>query len=161
MVYLNSACLNAIAEYLAVRPEPPKDADKPYLFVSSRTRAPLTPRRVEQIVETHLKAAGLGGRGYSPHKLRHTAATIMYQNNCVDIRDLKESIAPTKVGFPSLITSINIQDIMALALASAVVINACAASPFAANALPALNPNHPKRKQKPNENQLPHPHLPL
>lgn len=43
MVYLNSACLNAIAEYLAVRPEPPKDADKPYLFVSSRTRAPLTP----------------------------------------------------------------------------------------------------------------------
>lgn len=62
MVYLNSACLNAIAEYLAVRPEPPKDADKPYLFVSSRTRAPLTHRRVEQIVETHLKAAGLGGR---------------------------------------------------------------------------------------------------
>ena len=54
--------------------------------------------------------------------------------------------APTKVGFPSLITSINIQDIMALALASAVVINACAASPFAASALPALNPNHPNHK---------------
>ena len=54
--------------------------------------------------------------------------------------------APTRVGFPSLITSINIQDIMALALASAVVINACAASPFAANALPALNPNHPNHK---------------
>ena len=35
---------------------------------------------------------------------------------------------------------------MALALASAVVINACAASPFAANALPALNPNHPNHK---------------
>ena len=45
--------------------------------------------------------------------------------------------APTRVGLPSLITSINIQDIIALALASAVVINAWAASPLAPRALPA------------------------
>ena len=100
MVYLNSACLNAIAEYLAVRPEPPKDADKPYLLVSSRTRAPLTSRRVEQIVETHLKAAGLGGRGYSPHKLRHTAATLMYQYGGVDIRVLKEILGHVNAEHP-------------------------------------------------------------
>ena len=102
MVYLNSACLNAIAEYLAVRPEPPKDADKPYLFVSSRTRAPLTPRRVEQIVETHLKAAGLG-----PHKLRHTAATLMYQYGGVDIRVLKEILGHVNLGTTEIYTHVS------------------------------------------------------
>ena len=106
MVYLNSACLNAIAEYLAVRPEPPKDADKPYLLVSSRTRAPLTPR-VEQIVETHLKAAGLGGRGYSPHKLRHTAATLMYQYGGVDIRVLKEILGHVNLGTTEIYTHVS------------------------------------------------------
>ena len=98
MVYLNSACLNAIAEYLAVRPEPPKDADKPYLFVSSRTRAPLTPRRVEQIVETHLKAAGLGGRGYSPHKLQYGG---------VDIRVLKEILGHVNLGTTEIYTHVS------------------------------------------------------
>lgn len=107
MVYLNNACLNAIAEYLAVRPEPPKDADKPYLFVSSRTSAPLTPRRVEQIVETHLKAAGLGGRGYSPHKLRHTAATLMYQYGGVDIRVLKEILGHVNLGTTEIYTHVS------------------------------------------------------
>ena len=107
LVYLNDACLAAIREYLAVRPEPPKDADKPYLFVSSRTRAPLTPRRVEQIVETHLKAAGLGGRGYSPHKLRHTAATLMYQHGGVDIRVLKEILGHVNLGTTEIYTHVS------------------------------------------------------
>ena len=89
MVYLNSACLNAIAEYLAVRPEPPKDADKPYLFVSSRTRA------------------GLGGRGYSPHKLRHTAATLMYQYGGVDIRVLKEILGHVNLGTTEIYTHVS------------------------------------------------------
>ena len=107
LVYLNDSCLNAIAGYLAVRPEPPKDADKPYLFISSRTRAPLTPRRVEQIVEVHLKAAGLGGRGYSPHKLRHTAATLMYQHGGVDIRVLKEILGHVNLGTTEIYTHVS------------------------------------------------------
>ena len=85
MVYLNSACLNAIAEYLAVRPEPPKDADKPYLLVSSRTRA----------------------RGYSPHKLRHTAATLMYQYGGVDIRVLKEILGHVNLGTTEIYTHVS------------------------------------------------------
>ena len=46
----------------------------------------ISPRRVEQILEEWLKRAGLAGRGYSPHKLRHTAATLLYQYGEVDIR---------------------------------------------------------------------------
>jgi len=51
--------------------------------------------------------------------------------------------APTKVVFPSENTSINIHETRAAAAETDVVINACAASPFAARALPALNPYHP------------------
>ena len=45
----------------------------------------------------------------------------------------------------SFITSKNIHDKSADADAIAEVINACAASPSAFNALPALNPNHPNQ----------------
>ena len=61
------------------------------MFVSKRTGKRLTARRVQQIVERCLQSAGLSGRGYSPHKLRHTAATLMYQNG-VDMLALKEII---------------------------------------------------------------------
>ena len=107
LVYLNQACLDALAAYLAVRPEPPKEANKPYLFLSSHTRAPISPRRVEQIVEFHLKAAGLDGRGYSPHKLRHTAATLMYQHGGVDIRVLKEILGHVNLGTTEIYTHVS------------------------------------------------------
>ena len=43
---------------------------------------------VEQIITGAMKAAGLVG--YSTHKLRHTAATLMYQTGTVDVLTLKE-----------------------------------------------------------------------
>ena len=53
--------------------------------------------------------------------------------------------APTSVGFPSLIVSMTIQESSAVAAEIDVVINACAASPSAASALPALNPYQPNQ----------------
>ena len=88
VVYLNDACRAAIKTYLAVRPvDGVKDKDA--LFLSSR-KSRISGRRVEQIVEKALQSAGLSAKGYSPHKLRHTAATLMYQHGGVDIRALKE-----------------------------------------------------------------------
>ncbi len=84
IVYLNSACVSAYNNYVSVRPE---SRDKA-LFISRRgTR--ISNRRVEQIIEKKLKLSGLSGMGFSVHKLRHTAATLMYQNG-VDVRVLKE-----------------------------------------------------------------------
>ncbi len=84
IVYLNSACVSAYNNYVSVRPE---SRDKA-LFISRRgTR--ISNRRVEQIIEEKLKLSGLSGMGFSVHKLRHTAATLMYQNG-VDVRVLKE-----------------------------------------------------------------------
>lgn len=106
IVYLNDACLFALEEYYPERSAMPKSASEAALFLSARgTR--LSPRRVEQIVAECLKAAGLDGRGYSPHKLRHTAATLMYQHGQVDIRVLKEILGHSNLATTELYTHVS------------------------------------------------------
>ncbi len=99
IVYLNPACMTALREYLHERVT--IETDEKALFLSSRLRR-ISRRRVQQVVENALKAAGLDGRGLSTHKLRHTAATLMYQHGHVDVLTLKtilghESIATTEI----------------------------------------------------------------
>ncbi len=99
IVYLNSACMSALHEYLFERGE--IETDDPALFLSNQKKR-ISRRRVQQIVEDALKAAGLDGRGLSTHKLRHTAATLMYQHGHVDVLTLKsilghESISTTEI----------------------------------------------------------------
>ncbi len=87
-VYFNNACINAIKSYLAVRPS---DAviDKNALFLSNR-KTRISVKTVQHLVEVYLDKAGLSGMGFSVHKLRHTAATLMYQTGKVDVLELKE-----------------------------------------------------------------------
>ena len=66
--------------------------------VSKRTGKRLTARRVEQIVARCLQSAGLSGRGFSPHKLRHTAATLMLQNG-VDVKTVSSMLGHYDAGF--------------------------------------------------------------
>lgn len=99
IVYLNDACLASISEYLGSRENPPEE---PKALFLSRNHRRISKRRVQQIVENALQAAGLGGRGLSTHKLRHTAATLMYQHANVDtltLRDIlgHQSIATTEI----------------------------------------------------------------
>lgn len=106
IVYLNEACLFALEEYIPEREKMPKSTATKALFLSSRgTR--ITPRRVEQIVADCLKTAGLDGRGYSPHKLRHTAATLLYQHGEVDIRVLKEILGHANLATTELYTHVS------------------------------------------------------
>jgi site-specific recombinase XerD len=89
-VYLNTACKKAIARYFRDRNKRTyAHKDRQALFLS-RTGSRLTPRRVEQIVNGYIQKAGLEGQGYTVHKLRHTAATLMYRYGDVDILTLKE-----------------------------------------------------------------------
>lgn len=106
LVYLNSACQDALAHYLPARAALPNLVDRSAMFVSKRTRKRLTARRVQQIVERCLQSAGLSGRGYSPHKLRHTAATLMYQGG-VDMLALKEILGHENVSTTQIYTHIN------------------------------------------------------
>ena len=54
-----------------------------------------------------MKQAGLSGMGYSPHKLRHTAATLMYQHGGVDIRVLKEILGHENLGTTEIYTHVS------------------------------------------------------
>lgn len=106
VIYLNDACLYAIDRYIKVREIPARASEKNTLFLSNRgTR--LTPRRVEQIVESCLRLAGLSNKGYSPHKLRHTAATLMYQHGGVDIRVLKEVLGHANLSTTEIYTHVS------------------------------------------------------
>lgn len=106
IVYLNDACLKALNACKEQRQTLKNIKDKDALFISTRgTR--ITPRRVEQIVEQRLHDAGLSGRGYSPHKLRHTAATLMYQHGNVDIRVLKEILGHANLGTTEIYTHLS------------------------------------------------------
>ncbi len=89
MVYLNPACMEAMQNWLQVRGTFLHADEEPALFLSKRGSR-ISKRRVQQIVEDALSRAGLQGQGYSTHKLRHTAATLMYQYGHVDALTLKE-----------------------------------------------------------------------
>lgn len=87
MIHINDACADAISRYLSERK--PSELEKSALFLSKRgTR--ISARRVQQITENALKNCNLDNMGYSPHKLRHTAATLMYQHGGADTLILKE-----------------------------------------------------------------------
>ena len=86
IVYLNSACLDAISAYMEVRKNTAANTNA--LFISSR-RARISRSTVHELVKKHLSAAGIDSTQYSSHKLRHTAATLMLQNG-VDVRTLQE-----------------------------------------------------------------------
>ena len=91
LLYLNDACIRALEDYLAERSQLKGIKEKNALFLSSRgTR--ITARRVQQIIERSLQQAGLGDQGFSTHKLRHTAATLLYQQGGVDIRVLQQML---------------------------------------------------------------------
>ena len=87
IVYLNEACNHALQEYLKVRPE--NAEDKNALFISKRNKR-ISKETVQFMVYKSIDKIGLGEQGYSVHKLRHTAATLMYQHGNVDIRVLKD-----------------------------------------------------------------------
>lgn len=107
VVYLNSACLEAINAYMQVRPNDGIPVtDKNALFISRNHRR-ISPKTVQHIVKTYLEKAGLGDQGFSTHKLRHTAATLMYQHGDVDIRVLKDILGHANLGTTQIYTHVS------------------------------------------------------
>ena len=105
-IYLNKACMNAIKDYLEVRPKEGVDyKSKDALFLSER-RERISRRSVQYIVEKELKKAGLDTTKYSVHKLRHTAATLMYQYGEVDIRALQELLGHASISTTEIYTHV-------------------------------------------------------
>lgn len=107
VVYLNSACLGAIEDYLKVRPvDKIKPQHKNYLFIS-RVGNRISPKTVQHLIHVYLDKIGLGDQGLSTHKLRHTAATLMYQHGDVDIRVLKDILGHSNLGTTQIYTHVS------------------------------------------------------
>lgn len=115
IVYLNDACVNAYLDYIdpaetdnekrSAAGDRDMTAKTDALFLSRRNTR-ISNRRVQQIVEECLRSCGLDNRGLSVHKLRHTAATLMYQNG-VDVRVLKEILGHENLNTTQIYTHIS------------------------------------------------------
>jgi len=104
-VYLNGACTAALRRYLPMRPQEGLKADDRDAVFISRNKRRINQRSVELMLEKYLKICGLEGKGYSIHKLRHTAATLMYQNN-VDVLQLKEILGHENLSTTQIYTHV-------------------------------------------------------
>jgi len=102
---LNNACIKALEDYMKVRP---KNAvkDRNALFLSERKQR-ISKESVQKIVKKYIKAAGLDPERYSTHKLRHTAATLMYKYGNVDIRSLQELLGHESISTTQIYTHLD------------------------------------------------------
>lgn len=110
MIYLNNACISALKNYLEIRCDNPKAVDEPALFISNQNKR-ISKRRVQQIVENTVKASGLDDKGITTHKLRHTAATLMYQYGEADILTLKELLGHSSISTTEIYTHLDSEQV--------------------------------------------------
>lgn len=107
IVYLNEACKDAINDYLVVRRvDGIATSDKNALFIS-RNKRRLSVPAIQLLVKKTLESAGLGSKGLSVHKLRHTAATLMYQTGNVDILTIKEILGHSELSTTEIYTHLH------------------------------------------------------
>lgn len=102
LIYLNNSVIESINDYMEVRP----DSDIDNIFINKAGDQFLGPRGIQYMVNKYLKKCGLGGK-YSPHSLRHTAATLLYQYGNVDIRTLQIILGHESVSTTQIYTHVN------------------------------------------------------
>lgn len=114
MLYLNGACVSAIRSYMAVRPaDGLKGEDARSALFVSRLGKRIGRQAVQLMVYNYLKKIGLDGQHYSVHKLRHTAATLLYQYNDTDILVLKEMLGHENLSTTEIYTHVENKQVRA------------------------------------------------
>jgi len=106
IIYLNEACKDAIAKYLAERVNVKTQDGENALFLSSRAQR-ISVKTVQWMVYKYLDMSGLEYKHYSVHKLRHTAATLMYQSGNVDVRVLKDILGHEQLNTTQIYTHVS------------------------------------------------------
>ena len=104
-IYLNAACKTAIDAYLKVRPHEGV-IDRDALFLSKR-KTRISVKMVQVVVKNALENAGLDTKLYSAHKLRHTAATLLYKHGHVDVRALQEILGHKHLSTTQIYTHVS------------------------------------------------------
>lgn len=101
LVYMTEACKYAIDEYLGIRPDVENEKA---LFLSNRKNR-ISNRAIQHMIDKYLIKSGFDVTRYSTHKLRHTAATLMYREG-VDIRTLQKVLGHTSVATTQIYTHV-------------------------------------------------------
>lgn len=109
-IYLTKNCIDLIDNYIMIRKNYLKDIKIDALFISTRKKR-ISNRAVQSTVDKYLKKAGFDTRVYSTHKLRHTAATLMYKYGNVDIRALKDVLGHESVSTTQIYTHLDNEDL--------------------------------------------------
>ncbi len=111
-IYLNNACIKALNSYLSVRPRDGVKFDSRDALFLSEQKKRISRRTVQYIVKEELKLAGIEKSDkYSVHKLRHTAATLMYKYGNVDIRALQELLGHESISTTEIYTHVDNEQI--------------------------------------------------
>jgi len=105
-VYLNEQCIECIDIYKEER----KHIKHSYLFLSER-KTQVSKRMVQYIVRNNIAATGLDTSKYSTHKLRHTAATLLYKHSKVDIRTIQKILGHKNIGTTQVYTHVDDEDL--------------------------------------------------
>lgn len=105
-IYLNKACISAIKDYLKIRPFDESVKDTKALFLSEK-KTRISRRTVQYIIKEYLQMIPNLGDKFSTHKLRHTAATLMYQYGNVDIRALQELLGHESISTTEIYTHVD------------------------------------------------------
>ena len=92
---------------LKLRPITP---DTTALFISSHKKR-ISNRSIQIRLKKYIQLAGLDPNIYTPHKLRHTAATLMYKYGDVDIRTIQSILGHTSVATTQIYTHLDDDDI--------------------------------------------------
>ena len=110
IVYLDEAVCEAIKAYMEVRPKLDKDnPDHNALFLSSRYQR-ISNRAVQTIVKETLQEVideEKNPSEYHTHTLRHTGATLLYNENDVDILVLKKILGHSVLNSTKIYTHIS------------------------------------------------------
>lgn len=106
IIYLNNAARQAVISYLNTRLDPRYIRTSDHSFYLSSRQTRISPKTVQWVVYKYLNMAGLGSRKLSVHKLRHTAATLMYQSGKVDIRVLRDVLGHEQLNTTQIYTHI-------------------------------------------------------
>ncbi len=107
IIYLNEACRKVLSEYLALRNSPKYENVQTKALFLSRLNKRISVKTVQWMVYKYLDRAGLEAKHFSVHKLRHTAATLMYQSGNVDVRVLKDILGHEQLNTTQIYTHVS------------------------------------------------------
>lgn len=109
-LYLNDACKAALKQYLKVRESKAREnnriiKDKNALFLSKKGNR-ISQKTVQWFVKKQFELCGMKDMGFSVHKLRHTAATLMHNQGKVDVRVLQEILGHEQLNTTQIYTHV-------------------------------------------------------